>query len=175
MKKSIKAGPGSTHLTRLSIGDHRRSFYRSAVLGRASGITIIETLVVLAIAGILFALMVSSGRGTLESQQEQAAIRSIQQSIWQGSSAASARGRNTELTLTGRRIDVREVDSGRLVRTEELPAGVLTNLPRLVFTPPGKISTDSFALVADGISVSTSRGTTTLRVSVIGEVIAEKE
>jgi len=77
--------------------------------------------------------------------------------------------------LTGRRIDVREVDSGRLVRTEELPAGVLTNLPRLVFTPPGKISTDSFALVADGISVSTSRGTTTLRVSVIGEVIAEKE
>lgn len=139
------------------------------------GITIIELLVVLAILGILFGVAAFGGRGALDRQQEAAAVRSIQQSVWQGASAASARGRNTELTLTGRQIIVREVDSGRLVRTEELPAGVTTNLPRLVFTPPGKISSDSFPSVAEGITVNTSTGTTTLRVSIIGEVIAERE
>lgn len=148
--------------------------YRPAVRSNR-GITMVEMLVVLGVLGVLLGLSVFSGRGALERQQEKAAIRSIQQSVWQGASAASARGRNTELVLVGRRIDVREVDSGRLVRTEELPSGVTTNLPNLVFTPPGKISADSFALVRDGISVSSSAGTTMLQVSIIGEVIAEAE
>lgn len=141
----------------------------------ALGVSIVELLVVLAILGIIVGIATLSGRGALQSQQEQAAIRSIQQSIWQGASGASARGRNTELTLTGRRIDVREVGSGRLVRTEELPSGVTTNLPSLVFTPPGKISADTFPLVADGITVATIKGTTVLKVSIIGEVVAEGE
>lgn len=147
---------------------------KSQTSAAVSGVTIIEFLVVLGILGILLGLFMVFGRGALDSQQEQAAIRSIQQSVWQGSSGASARGRNTELVLTGRRIEVREIGSGRVIRTEELPAGVSTNLPRLVFTPPGKISSESFASVQDGITVTTSKGTTTLRVSVIGEVLAER-
>lgn len=139
------------------------------------GFTIIEMLVILAILGVLLALFAFMGRGALDTQQEKAAIRSIQQSVWQGASAASARGRNTELKLVGRNVEVREVGSGRLIRTEELPNGVTTNLPTLVFTPPGKISDASFALVEDGITVTGSKGTTRLVVSIIGEVIAEKE
>ena len=142
---------------------------------RSKGLTLLEVLAVLAILAVLLALAVLNGRGALTGQQDRAAVRSIQQSIWQGASAASARGRNTELVLSGRQVIVREVGSGRLVRTEELPAGVTTNLPHLIFAPPGKISADSFALVEDGITVNTSAGTTLLKVSIIGEVIAEGE
>lgn len=139
------------------------------------GFTLIELLVVLAVLGVVLGISGFFGRGALERQQQRAAIRSIQQSVWQGASGASARGRNTELKLVGRRIEVREAGSGRLLRTEELPSGVTTSLPTLVFTPPGKISADSFAQVENGITVSSSEGTTRLIVSIIGEVIAEKE
>lgn len=149
--------------SRQSISDYQR------------GLTLVEVLIVLVIFGVLLSLVIFMGRGALDNQEEQAAIRSIQQSIWQGSSAASARGRNTELTLTGRLIEVREAGTGRVIRSEELPRGISTNLPTLVFTPPGKISSDSFALVSNGIRVTSSAGTTLLSVSIIGEVIAEKE
>lgn len=142
---------------------------------KSLGITLIEMLVVLAVLGLVFGIAVFSNRGALTSQQEQAAIRSIQQAVWQGASAASARGRNTELIHVGNRIEVREVGSGRLIRREDLSTGISTSLPNLVFTPPGKISEQSFALVADGITVHSSAGTTVLRVSVIGEVVAERE
>lgn len=139
------------------------------------GVTLVEMLVILAILGVLLGLFIYLGRGALDTQQEKAAIRSIQQSVWQGASGASARGRNTELKLVGKRIEVREVGTGRLIRTEDLPAGVTTDLPTLVFTPPGKISADSFALVENGISVTSKDGTTKLVVSIIGEVMVEKE
>jgi len=142
---------------------------------RTQGVTLIELLIVLAILGVLLGIFAFTNRGALTSQQEQAAIRSIQQSVWQGASAASARGRNTELVHSGRTVVVREVDSQRVIRTEELPTGIGTNLPNLVFTPPGKISASSFALVSDGITVTSSSGTTLLRVSIIGEVIAERQ
>ncbi|MFA5551018.1 MAG: prepilin-type N-terminal cleavage/methylation domain-containing protein [Trueperaceae bacterium] len=151
------------------------SFASQRQLWRFRGITIIELLIVLAIFGVVVGIGALSGRGALSGQQERAAIRSIQQSVWQGASAASARGRNTELIHIGNRIEVREVDSGQSIRSEELPSGIITNLPNLVFTPPGKISAESFEGVADGISVQSSAGTTLLRVSIIGEVVAEKE
>lgn len=142
---------------------------------RVSGITLIELLVVLAVLGIVIGIAVFSNRDALTGQQEQAAIRSIQQSVWQGASAASARGRNTELIHVGRQIEVREVGNGNLIRSEELPAGISTSLPNLVFTPPGKISEASFSEVADGITVVSSSGTTLLRVSIIGEVVAVRQ
>lgn len=142
---------------------------------RAFGFTLIELLLVLAILGVVLGIAAMTGRGALAGNQERAAIRSIQQSVWQGATAASARGRNTELIHTGRLLQVREVDSGRVIRSEELPAGIATSLPNLVFTPPGKISAASFATVENGITVQSSSGTTLLRVSIIGEVIAEKQ
>lgn len=132
-------------------------------------------LIVLAILGILLGIFAFTNRGALTGQQEQAAIRSIQHAVWQGASAASARGRNTELVHSGRTVIVREVDSSKVIRSEELPTGILTNLPNLVFTPPGKISASSFALVEGGITVTSRAGTTILRVSIIGEVVAERE
>jgi len=142
---------------------------------RNQGFSLIELLIVLAILGVLLGIFAFTNRGALTTQQEQAAIRSIQQAVWQGASAASARGRNTELVHSGRTVVVREVDSQRVIRTEDLPAGIGTNLPNLVFTPPGRISASSFALVADGITVTSSSGTSLLRVSIIGEVIAERQ
>lgn len=139
------------------------------------GITLIELLIVLAVLGVVIGIAVFSNRDALRGQQEQAAIRSIQQSVWQGASAASARGRNTELTHVGNRIEVREVGTGNLIRSEDLPSGISTSLPNLVFTPPGRISDATFGAVADGITVQSSSGTTQLRVSIIGEVVAVRE
>lgn len=143
--------------------------------GLVGGFTLIELLVVVAVLSVVIGIAVFSSRDTLRGQQEQSAIRSIQQSVWQGASAASARGRNTELIHTGRQIEIREVGTGNLIRSEELPAGVITSLPNLVFTPPGRISDVSFAEVADGITVQSSSGTTLLRVSIIGEVVAVRQ
>lgn len=160
---------------RFSVEDRSRRELPSGDFALQQGVTLIEILVVLGIIAVIAGFGVFGNRGMLIDQQERAAIRSIQQSIWQGATAASARGRNTELLHVGSRVEIREVGSGVLVRSEDLPQGISTSLPNLVFTPPGKISDSSFALVADGIEVNSSRGTQTLRVSVIGEVLLETE
>lgn len=141
----------------------------------SDGFSLVEVLVVIGILAIVGTLALVSTRGRLVEQQERAAIRSIQQSVWQGATAASARGRNTELVQLGRQFIVREVDSGRVIRTDDLPQGITTSLPYLVFTPPGKISAASFEAVADGITVQSTKGVTILRVSIIGEVVADRE
>lgn len=149
--------------------------YASYHASKSQGFSLIEVLVVTGILAIVGTLIFMSTRGPLVEQQERAAIRSIQQSVWQGATAASARGRNTELLQLGQRFIVREVDSGRVIRTDDLPQGITTSLPNLVFTPPGKISEASFEAVADGITVQSTKGVTHLRVSIIGEVVADRE
>lgn len=143
---------------------------------RANGITLLELLVVVAIIGVVAGIGVFNGLRALQGQQEQAAVRSIQQSIWQGATAASARGVETELVRDGRQLLVREVVSGRTLRREELPAGVSTNLPTgqvLRFTPPGQIARTTLAALPEPLWVQITDRRYRLRVSLIGEVRAE--
>lgn len=143
---------------------------------RSKGLTLLELLVVVAIIGVVAGIGVFNGRRALQSQQEQAAVRSIQQSIWQGATAASARGIETELVRSGSQLLVREVLSGRILRREELPAGVSTNLPTgqvLRFTPPGQIARTTLDALPRPLWVQTSDRRYHLRVSLIGEVRAE--
>lgn len=149
--------------------DSQRPSYRTI----SAGITLVELLVVLAIVGVILALAVINGRTAAIQRSEQAAVRSLQQSIWQGATAASARGRETELVIEGQRVTVRQIDTGEVVKVYELPNDVTTNLPRMVFTPPGKVSDETFDDLPEDLHVATPDRTYSLTVSVIGEVVAE--
>jgi type IV fimbrial biogenesis protein FimU len=143
---------------------------------RQNGFSLLELLVVLAIIGVAVGIGVFNGLRALQAQQERAAVRSIQQSIWQGATAASARGVETELVRNDRQLLVREVVSGRTLRREELPAGVSTNLPTgqvLRFTPPGQIARATLDALPVPLYVRTTDRRYQLRVSLIGEVQAQ--
>lgn len=140
---------------------------------RTEGITLLELLLVLALLGIVVSLGFFNGRRALAVQQETAAINSIRQSVWQGATAAAASGRKTELVRDGRRLVVHEPERNRVIRTEELPSGVATNLPSgtvLVFTPPGRVA--SLDAIPDPLWVQAGDRRYHLELSVIGEVRA---
>lgn len=131
----------------------------------------IELLIVIAIIGIILTIGVFNGRQALNTQEETAALNSLRQSVWQGATAASARGEVTELVRSGDRLEV-ITSNGEILRSETLPAGVTSNLPQgtiLVFTPPGKI--DSATLPYPGqFSMSTGNRRVEIEFSAIGEV-----
>lgn len=133
----------------------------------------VELLIVLAIIGIILGVGVFNGRRALTAQEERAAVNTLRQTSWQGATAAAARGRPVLLVRDGQELSLRLGDAdGQVLRSEELPAGVDTNLPDgtvLVFTPPGKIRADmvpepgEYWFAAGGRSLD-------LEFSVIGEV-----
>lgn len=152
----------------------RRSFPNSFDR-RNAGFTMIELLIVIAIIGIILTIGVFNGRQALTSQQERAAVNSLRQASWQGATAAAARGSPVLMTRENSELLLRVGNAdGNVIRREELPAGLNTNLPEgvvLIFTPPGKIRPDfvpapgEYWVEADGRRLE-------LEFSVIGEVEA---
>lgn len=141
-----------------------------------TGITIIELLVVIAVLAILATLVVFNGRRVLQHQEERAAITSIQQTVWQGATAAAARGVVVRLTRSGDEFVLTDTDSGAVLKRFELPRNVTSNWPdgqTLDFTPPGKVDVDTLDALPEPLTVTTSTRTTGLTVSLIGEVRAE--
>lgn len=141
---------------------------------RESGITLIELLIVIAILAIIFGIGIFNARGALESRQESAAIKTVSQMVWQGATAASARGRIVTLNRDGHTL--RLLDGDSVIREDDLPRGVSTNLPGgtvLVFSPPGKITDESLSALLDSSPwIRTSDTLYDLEVSLIGEVRA---
>lgn len=138
------------------------------------GITLLELLVVLAVVGILAAIGVFNGRKVLQGQEEQAAVTSIRQTVWQGATAAAARGNEVYLTRMGNVFTLTEATTNQVLKRFELPRGMTTNWPEgtpLTFTPPGKVET--LAVLPNPLTVSSSSRTNQLTISLIGEVRAE--
>ena len=150
--------------------------------------TIIELLVVLAIIGVVGAIGFLNGRRIAEAQSADAAVATIQQSIWQGATAAASRGREIRLMYDaqGNLLTLEDVD-GNVERTFELPDGVTTNLAdgstdglALRFLPPGKVALSNTTPPAAGslqalpgdLHIATDDKTYALQVSMIGEVVA---
>ena len=142
---------------------------------RASGLTLIEVLIALAIIGIVLTLGVFNGRQALAGQQERAAINSIRQASWQGATAAAARGEPVLMTIEANELLLRAGANGnQIIRREALPVGLNTNLPSggfIVFTPPGKIRSDTLPEPGE-YWIEAGGRRVLLEFSVIGEVEA---
>jgi len=146
---------------------------------RVAAFSLIELLIVLAILGLIAGVVAISGRRVLAGQQEKAALTSVQQSVWEGATAAAARGTDTELVHTTSGLEVREVGSATPLRTFALPASVATNLPApsgstgtvvLKFTPPGRVDLATLQSLPDPLTLTVNGHTFKLQVSLIGEV-----
>lgn len=143
---------------------------------RRKGFTVVELLIVLAIIGIVGAIGFINGRTIAEGRRADASLATLQQSIWQGASAAASRGRSVELVRAGFELVLREADSGDVIRTLEMDDAIETNLPSgvaLLFLPPGKVERTTLSALPDDLYLQTPDRRYGLQVSLIGEVRAE--
>lgn len=140
----------------------------------AAGLTLLEVLLVVAILAVVLGIGVFNGRQAVTAQGELAAINSLQQTVWQGATAASARGQIVTMRMEGHDLVLRVGDDGegQVLRRESFPADVITNMPQgnvLLFTPPGKVEINSLSEAQD-YYLGTSKGQSFFEISVIGEV-----
>lgn len=153
------------------LNDHQRG--RSA----NAGLTTIELLIVMAILAVVATIGIMNYRQVLRGQEERAAIQSIQQTVWQGATAAASRGVIVNLTRAGNVFTLTETETDRVLKTFDLPPGVASNWPAeqaLTFTPPGKVEAATLSALPSPLTITSSEGRVTrLTVSLIGEVRAE--
>ncbi len=146
---------------------------------RQRGLTTIELLIVMAILAIVATLGIINYRQILRGQEERAAVQSIQQTVWQGATAAAARGVLVNLVRSGNEFRLVDTNSGAVLKRFDLPNGVTSNWPAnqpLVFTPPGKVAPNSLTSLPSPLTITSSEGRVTrLTVSLIGEVRAEAQ
>ena len=155
-----------------------------------AGFTLIELLIVIAIIGIVGGIGFLNGRRIAAGEREQGALATMQQSIWQGATAAASQGAVFDLIYDAGASELRLEDAaGNVERTFELPADVTTNIAEnsddglaLRFQPPGKIELGSgetpppgtLRALPETVTFTAGDRSYTLDISVIGEVIAEE-
>lgn len=136
------------------------------------GLSLIELLIALAILAVVLGLGFVAGREYLRRADERSAVNTFQQAVWQGATAAAARGFRTELVRVGNELLVRRVSDSSVIRRYEIAPGANLSVPGnpiLVFTPPGRV----LALPATPIQITADGVTYTLQISLIGEVRAQ--
>lgn len=144
----------------------------SPTRGRA-GLTLLELIVVLAVLAVTFSLVALAGRGFVQRASERSTVNTFQQAVWQGATAAAARGFETELVRDGEVLEVRRRATGTVLRAFELDANAQLNVPDgivLVFTPPGAVDAASLAALPDPIEIVAAGTTYRMEISLIGEV-----
>lgn len=150
----------------------------SRIEARRAGVTLIELIIVIAIIGIVAGFAAISGRAVAQRASERAALNTIQQAVWQGSTLAAARGFRTVLCRDGTDLVVRRVVdqndpdcSGDALRSYEIDEEVvLTGIAdgvSIVFTPPGTIAAGTLPA---SINLTAAGSSYALEVSIIGEV-----
>ena len=138
-----------------------------------SGFSLLELLVVLAILGVVFTLVATTGRVFVQRASERSVVATFQQAVWQGATAAAARGFRTELVLEGDVLSIRRLSTGDVLRSYELDGNASWNVADgqvLVFTPPGAIDETTLDALPDPIQIVAAGTTYQFEVSLIGEV-----
>lgn len=144
---------------------------------RTQGISVTEILIVIAILGILVGLVAINGRRLFAGQEARAAVTSIQQTVWQGATAAAARGSLTRMSRSGDAFVLTDTSDGATLKTFELPDNVTFSWPdgqALDFLPPGRVDTATLDALPPLTIVADGR-TSVLTISLIGEVKAEAQ
>ncbi len=144
------------------------------------GFTMLELLLAMAIIAILGSVVALNGRNILQGSEEESGVKAIQQSFWQGATAAASRGTIVTLNRSGNTLTLEKESTGETLRTFNFPKGVTTNLPQgeiLTFLPPGELEEQSYLDLPSPITVGTSKNKYELLVTIIGEVkvIQEQE
>lgn len=138
-----------------------------------AGLTLLELLVVLAIVGAIAGIVAIAGRPVVQGQEAAAAVRTVQQSVWQGATMAASRGVRTLLVLTNGVLEVRRADDDALIRSFALPSQASLNVEDgtlLAFTPPGKVDEETLKDLPDPFRITAKDKVYDLEVSLIGEV-----
>lgn len=123
----------------------------------------------MAIIAIVTGFAWMQGRAMSQRASERSAVNTFQQAVWQGSTAAAARGFRTELVRSGNELLVRRSSDASVIRRYEIAPTVTLNVPAnpiLTFTPPGRV----LSLPATPIQITADGTTYTLTISLIGEV-----
>lgn len=171
-----RSSSGHAPAFRKELASLRTYTIRTTVKRRSAeaGFSIIELLIVVAIVGIIAAVVVMAGRPIVRGQEGAAAVKSMQQSVWQGATMAASRGVRTNLVYTGTSLEVRNATTDAVIRSFELPAGASLNVTAgsafLQFTPPGKVDAASLASLPSPLRITTTGGVYDLQISLIGEV-----
>ncbi len=142
---------------------------------RSGGFSVLELLILVAILGVIAAVLAINGRRVLGGQQELSAINTVRQSVWEGATAAASRGTEVELKRNGSTLELYDVGAGGTTpfRTFDLPGSVTTNLPSgqvLRFTPPGRVELSTLSALPSNLTLTANGHTYSFEISVIGEV-----
>lgn len=139
---------------------------------RTSGLTILELVVVLAILGVLGAIGVVTVNALARGQAARGAVATFQQSVWQGATAAAARGITVVLVVQDGDLVLQNESTGARLRSFDLPNSVdipVSN-PILRFLPPGKVDLATLDALPEDLVIDTGEGRYRLEISLIGEV-----
>lgn len=140
---------------------------------RTTGFTLLELLVAIAIIAAVGGAVVIGGRLIMRGQDANAAVKTMQQSVWQGATMAASRGVRTNLVLNGRDLEVQVASNGQVIRRFELNSDATLNVSDgtlLAFTPPGKVDSASLDALPSPLQLTTNGETYDLQISLIGEV-----
>jgi len=137
------------------------------------GLSLVELLLVVAVLAVLLGFGAIQGRAIAQGSSERAAVRSVQQAVWQGATLAAARGFRTALDRQGPELIVRRLSNGEVLRRYALDPNVVLDLQDgrvLVFAPPGTIVPETLDALPSPIVMVAGGTTYRLQVSMIGEV-----
>src|SRR5690554_7798938 len=117
----------------------------SGMKARTSGMSVLELLIVLGIFAIIAAIGWFGGGARSRQTAAQGAVATFQQSVWQGASAAAARGVEVELIRQDDQLLLMNVFNDSVIRTYDFPAAATISVdnPILRFLPPGKVDLES--------------------------------
>lgn len=143
---------------------------------RNAGMSVLELLIVLGIFAIIVGIGWFGGSALSRRTAAEGAVATFQQSVWQGATAAAARGLVVDLVRTDAQLLLINVNTDEVLRAYDFPAEATISVenPILRFLPPGKVDLEGPNALPEDLVITSGDRSYQLDVSLIGEVRAER-